>query len=245
MIAKKQGKHESPSMATIQSAPPPKTRLETPGLGQIVEPKPLEEGWQKGFIAQARLDRARIPRRFQNKTLDNFDTKGSRPRAKLVEDARRYIQMFGKQAEFYPGLILKGEVGCGKTHLAVAILRAIVDKGHGGLYYNMPDLLMDIRATYDANASLSESELLEELEGPELLVLDDLGAEKTADWVNDRLYLIVNRRYEECRPIIVTTNLGLDELTEKLGNRIVSRLCETADLWDKFPKEDYRRKHMT
>jgi DNA replication protein DnaC len=104
---------------------------------------------------------------------------------------------------------------------------------------------MDIRATYDANASLSESELLEELEGPELLVLDDLGAEKTADWVNDRLYLIVNRRYEECRPIIVTTNLGLDELTEKLGNRIVSRLCETADLWDKFPKEDYRRKHMT
>ncbi|MFW6256197.1 MAG: ATP-binding protein, partial [Candidatus Sumerlaeota bacterium] len=210
----------------------------------LIEPKPLPKGWQSDFSQRARMQRARIPKRFQNKTFDSFRTEKSTQRKNLVKMAKMYVDMFCKNEDFQKGLILQGAVGCGKTHLAVAILETIIDRGYSGLYYNMPDLLMDIRRTYDDNSDLSEAELLADLVGPDLLVLDDLGAEKTAGWVNDRLYLIVNRRYEECKPILVTTNLAMDELIDKLGERTVSRLCEASDYCDTFPKQDYRRMHM-
>ena len=90
------------------------------------------------------------------------------------------------------------------------------------------------------------SELLDELVAPDLLVLDDLGAEATKGWINDKIYLIINRRYELDRPIVVTTNLDLAELERKLGERTASRLWEMCDaeaLFE-FPDVDYRREHM-
>jgi DNA replication protein DnaC len=108
----------------------------------------------------------------------------------------------------------------------------------------MPDLLSDIRATFDEKAPLSENDLLEDVNRPDLLVLDDLGAERTSSWVNDRLYLIINRRYDSGRPILVTTNLDLGELSDKIGDRIVSRLCEMCHKFPEFPDEDYRKEHM-
>jgi len=106
------------------------------------------------------------------------------------------------------------------------------------------DLLSDIRSTYGDATESNESDLLDEVNAPDLLVLDDLGAEKTSEWVNDRLYLIVNRRYESGKPVVVTTNLSLDELIRKVGERTVSRLCEICETFAPFPDEDYRRKHM-
>ena len=160
----------------------------------------------------------------------------------IIEAAHSYVTTFGPKST--PGLMMTGGVGCGKTHVAVAILQAIIRRGFSGLYYNMPDLLSDIRATFNDNSDLSESDLLDEVNEPDLLVLDDLGAETAKDWVNDRLYLIVNRRYESCKAIIVTTNLELGELTNKLGERTVSRLCEMCQPFAPFPDEDFRKKHM-
>jgi len=204
--------------------------------------QPLTPEWQAEFLTNLRLAKARIPHRFAGKTFDNFVVGRNAKRRDILEAAKSFVHAFsGKTTD---GLLVSGNVGCGKTHIAVAILQAIIRKGHTGLYYNMPDLLSDIRATFSEDAPMTESDLLEEINEPDLLALDDLGAETAKDWVNDRLYLIVNRRYESSRPILVTTNLDMDELTRKLGERTVSRLCEMCHSFAPFPDEDYRKKHM-
>lgn len=208
--------------------------------------------WQKEYLCRSRISQARIPPRYTQKTFDTFKTGRSSARKGVLQAARAYVSSFklegegqGRQsANSLNSLILQGGVGCGKTHVAVAILKAIIEKGYRGLYYNMVDLFSEIRETYSDSNDATERNLIEELLAPDLLVLDDLGAETTAKWVNDRLYLIINRRYESCKPLVVTTNLGLDELAGKLGERIVSRLCEISEFFDGFPKEDYRRAHM-
>ena len=227
------------------------TSEEVVGPEMVIE---LTPEWQAQYLAELRLERARIPRRFLGKTFDSFKTGSSAKRKAIFDAAKGWVNTFklelnDAQRELDKpfkdsGLLIQGVVGCGKTHLAVAILQAVIRKGYSGLYYNMPDLLSDIRATYSNDSSVTESDLLEEINQPDLVVLDDLGAEVARDWVNDRLYLIVNRRYESCKPVIVTTNLSLEELTEKLGERTVSRLCEMCHAFAEFPAEDYRKKHM-
>ncbi len=200
--------------------------------------------WQQEFLIKTRLKMARIPERFKPKTLDTFRIERNKKRKAILEAAKSYIDSFNFKKGAPMGLFMTGSVGCGKTHMAVAVLQEIIKKGYTGLYYNMVDLLSDIRATYADNANLSEDELLKEITLPDLLVLDDLGAERTSGWVNERLYLIINRRYESGKPVLVTTNLGYEELAEKLGKRTVSRLCEICETSPEFPDEDYRRKHM-
>lgn len=201
--------------------------------------------WQADFVERVRLKKARIPAFFLGKTFDSFKAQRVKERIEVLNAAKSYVSSFNFKSDAPPeGLMIEGTVGCGKTHIAVAILKEIVAKGYSGLYYNMVNLLSDIRSTYNPNSPLDESELLAEFDEPDLVVLDDLGAEKTADWVNDRLYLIVNRRYESGKPIVVTTNLSEKELIDKLGPRIVSRLCEICHRFPKFPDEDYRREHM-
>jgi hypothetical protein len=227
--------------------------------------------WQSDFMADLRLEGARIPRRFLGKALENF-TVGRDSRLKAVLQASNlYVSGFTQDAEslrnggrllhkkgdsgaesrFYAalrdgsGLLLKGSAGCGKTHIAVAVLKAIVAKGYRGLYYNITDLLVHIRETYSADSSIGEADFLDEIQAPDLLVIDDLGAQKNTEWVNDRLYLIVNRRYEACRPLLVTTNLmTIEEMEQSLGKRITSRLCEMCSPFLEFPNEDYRKNHM-
>jgi DNA replication protein DnaC len=116
----------------------------------------------------------------------------------------------------------------------------VLDRGFHGIYCNVTDLLDRLRGSYRQGADEEEAEILADMEGAELLVLDDLGAEKATDWVRDRLYLIVNRRYENSKPLIVTTNCDDVELRDRVGPRIVSRLYEMCAPVDKFPEEDYR-----
>jgi DNA replication protein DnaC len=223
-------------MTKTQSKPGVQSQTETVTAEQ--------ERWKAEFLERARLDQARIPVKFAGKDFDNFETKRNAKRKETVEAAKSYVNAFNFRNGAPRGLILKGTIGCGKTHVAVAILQAVIRKGYTGLYYNMVDLLSDIRATYSDSSPLDEHELLDDVNEPDLLVLDDLGAEKTSGFVNDRLYLIVNRRYECCKPMLITTNLSLAELEEKLEGRTVSRLCEMCELVETFPAEDYRKSHM-
>ena len=93
---------------------------------------------------------------------------------------------------------------------------------------NVPELLERIRRSFNAP---TQSENFDDLaDTPQLLVLDDLGAEKPSDWVRERLYTIINRRYEHCRPTIVTSNLTIDQLAKQVGSRVASRLCELCEV---------------
>lgn len=214
-----------------------------PVAAPAAEPRPGDPAWQREFLARHRLKQARIPARFLNKTLENFRAR-DRERRELLKNAQSYVKAFTLKNDNKNGLLLSGEVGCGKTHVAVGVLREIIMKGYSGMYYNSPDLLRDIRATFDRSSETTEDDLLEMVTSIDLLVFDDVGAERMTEFVLDRFYLIVNERYENAKPVIVTTNLNEATLEEHLGPRIVSRLSEMCGKLGQFPDEDWRKKHM-
>jgi DNA replication protein DnaC len=199
---------------------------------------------QRERVKQERLHAAQIPERFMQKSLSNFVARDKK-RKQIVEAARQYIQGFNLRHEVKKGgLLIIGTIGAGKTHIAISILKEVIAKGYTGLYYNIPELLRTLRETYDPESEEVESDILEETTSCDLLVLDDLGAELTSGWVRDRLYLIINRRYEQDKRTIITTNCDLPELSDRVGSRITSRLCEMCQRFVDFPDEDYRKKSL-
>lgn len=195
----------------------------------------LEERGRRDRLAQAA-----IPKRFADKGFDNFRVpKGDKLRAEVLRSAHAWAQSFTPSEQ---GLMLRGSPGSGKTHIAVAILRAVLDRGYSGIYWNFSDLLERIRNTFGGGSDTTQEELLGPMESLDLLVLDDVGAESTSDWVRDRLYLIINRRYEAARPLVITTNCSEAELAARVGPRTASRLYEIcAESFPPFPKEDWRQ----
>jgi len=194
--------------------------------------------------ARGRIDTAGIPERFREKSLSSYKAaKGDRQRAAIVDAARSYATTFGAGEE--RGLILRGMPGCGKTHIAVAILREVVARGFHGHFANFNDLLSRFREAYGDNASTTEAELLSPLEEADLLVLDDVGAESMKDWGRAQLYLIVNRRYERARATIITTNYNEDEFERHVGLRTSSRLYEMCSMdFPPFPDQDWRKANL-
>jgi len=184
---------------------------------------------------------ARIPERYSKKRLSTFDA-SNKLREAILQDARRYVEGFTLQGDY--GLMIRGVTGSGKTHIALGILHEVIERGFSGLYCNVPDLLARLRSSYDPDSDEAESEIIEECRACDLLVLDDLGSESTSDWVLDRLYLIINRRYESLRPVIVTTNCNEEQLREKVGRRITSRLYEMCRPFARFPDVDYRQEQL-
>ena len=121
--------------------------------------------------------------------------RGVRPRA------RRATSTAGK------GLWLFGDVGTGKTTLAMLVSKAALEAGHSVAIYSLPRLLNEIRRTYEEGSDSSYVQLLDRLAEVDLLHVDDLGAEKSSAWVLEQLYAIVNSRYEAERAMVITTNL--------------------------------------
>ena len=127
------------------------------------------------------------------------------------ESLERAVAQARQVAERFPvvskGLLLEGQPGVGKTHLAVAVLKQVVQAtGARGLFYDTRDLLRVIRSTYDPSTRTTELQVLQPVMRADLLVLDDLGAEKTSEWVEETMNLIVNTRYNEKRLTIFTSN---------------------------------------
>src|ERR687892_1254345 len=144
---------------------------------------------------------------------------------------REYVDNLDQNLEAGRGLWLMGDVGTGKTTLAMLVSRTALEAGRSVAIYSLPRLLARIRRTYDAEAGeQSYIQFFERLTGVDLLHLDDLGAENRTEWVIEQLYALVNERYEAQRSLVVTTNLEADQLEEQLGNRLVSRLVEMCEL---------------
>jgi len=196
-----------------------------------------------------RLASANIPKRYLHCTLANFSAYNpSLERA--LEQARRVPDRFpsaNNLREQGRGLLLEGPPGVGKTHLAVAVLKQVMNtSGARGLFYDTRDLLRVIRSTYDPSIRTTELEILRPVMTADLLVLDDLGAEKTSEWVEETMNLIVNTRYNERRLTIFTSNYldipddsDPNSLLFRIGFRMRSRLHEMCE-FIQMDGADYR-----
>jgi DNA replication protein DnaC len=178
--------------------------------------------------ARARGVEAVIPRKYRGVSFDRPPVTDLSSVA--VDTIRTYVGDLCENLRAGRGIWMMGDVGTGKTTLAMLVSRLALEAGHTVAIYSLPRLLSRIRRTYDAEAGeQSYLEFFERLTSVDLLHLDDLGAEKSSDWVLEQLYAIVNERYETQRSIVVTTNLQEPELREQIGERTVSRLAEICD----------------
>jgi DNA replication protein DnaC len=179
---------------------------------------------QRQARARARSLSAVIPRRFRDVAFERKPVIDMEPG--VVRAVRRFADDVDANLDAGRGLWLMGDVGTGKTTLAMLVSRAALAAGRSVAIYSLPRLLAELRKTFDHESDASFLQLLDRLTAIDLLHVDDLGAERTSPWVIEQLYSIVNGRYEEQRSMVVTTNLSREELIDQIGARTVSRLTE-------------------
>jgi DNA replication protein DnaC len=209
---------------------------------------------------ERRLAATHIPERYRHYTLDGYETafRGADPSlGRALLTSRKFVDAYpvdtgGK------GLLFTGSIGVGKTHLAVGILRRLVqERGVRGLFCDYRELLKNIQNSYNPQVQTTELELLKPVFGAEVLVLDDLGAQKPNEWVWDTVALILNSRYNEKQTTIVTTNYADSPsagasmsqeqraareptLGDRIGDRMRSRLAEMC-VRVEMTGEDFRQ----
>lgn len=163
-------------------------------------------------------------------TFDSFirKVKSGTPPARSPDAAWEVARAYAESPRGW--LVLWGTFGTGKTHLAAAVANYRISKGEPAVFIVVPDLLDHLRSTFSPTSDVTYDELFETVRNTPLLILDDLGTQTSTPWAQEKLYQVLNHRYNMALPTVITTNLSPDEIEPRLRSRIgdghLSTLCE-------------------
>ncbi|HPP63002.1 MAG TPA: ATP-binding protein [Anaerolineales bacterium] len=178
----------------------------------------IAEGARTRLFELSRLDR------LSHLTFENFESRGNKNARFMtpqdvhsLEAAKETAENFARSPQGW--LLIEGGYGCGKTHLAAAIANFTVNMGTPTLFITVPDLLDTLRFAYSDPETTFEARF-EEVRGADLLVLDDFGTQNATGWAQEKLFQIINFRYVNKLPTVITTNLMLDEIESRIRSRL-------------------------
>ncbi|HZU13557.1 MAG TPA: ATP-binding protein [Chloroflexota bacterium] len=188
------------------------------------------------------LERRRIERLVERSnlgalrrlTFDSFILKvrEGTPPVRTPDAAWRIARSYAENPHGW--LVLYGAFGTGKTHLAAAVANHRIEAGHPAVFIVVPDLLDHLRSTFSPSSEVTYDELFETVRDTPLLILDDLGTQTSTPWAQEKLYQILNHRYNTALPTVITTNLSPDEIEPRLRSRLgdshLSKLVEIRDI---------------
>ncbi|MEI7769600.1 MAG: ATP-binding protein [Chloroflexales bacterium] len=171
---------------------------------------------------------------FRDKTFENFDRN-------IPGVSRAFTRSLEYASNPRGWLVLSGNFGCGKTHLAAAIANDVLKMNYEVLFTVVPDLLDHLRSTFGPTSEVAYDERFEQIRNAKLLILDDLGTENATPWAREKLYQIINHRYNYALPTVITTNRKPEDIDPRIRSRMEDViLCPERIM---IEADDYR--HLT
>ena len=193
-----------------------------PGFGRVV-PCDCRKSLTEQHKNQQLQKLSALEGKLAQHNFDNFNPTGKMngtPEGKKLNWAYQIAFAYAENPA-KKWLILRGGYGCGKTHLAAAIANKQLEQGRGVIFVNVPDLLDDLRKSYQAHSAMSYEERFTAIRTAPFLVLDDFGAHRASDWAQEKIYQLINYRYNEQLPTVITMNIGLEEIEGRVRSRLV------------------------
>ena len=173
------------------------------------------------------LRRAGVPPRFWESTVHNWQH-GIDAQTRVYRRVRQWLDDIDQSVRFGRSITFVGATGCGKTHLAVGVLREVLRSGGTAAYTTAIDLLSRIKGTYSRDAKESEMQVISEFVDCDLLVIDEVGRQVGTDYDTAQLFRVIDKRSAERRPCIVISNYTAKQLQDFLGANVVDRLAENG-----------------
>jgi DNA replication protein DnaC len=159
----------------------------------------------------------------------------------LFQECQKYVDGWEQMKTQGFGFYFWGNVGAGKTHTAAAIANELMEKKQVEvLFLSMPEAVTRVKKTFDTELKGEDARLFDRMKEVELLILDDLGVEKNSEWLTDQMYQIIDHRWKNKKPLIVTTNLSIEDLGMIYKPQVASRLCGCCKPI-KFTNKDRRK----